>query len=79
VVFGDITGDEKVSAYDASLAGKVAVGKVQDIIAKKESPFPEAEIIRRADVSGTNGVSSYDASLIVQYAVGLITKFPVEN
>ena len=69
VLYGDVSGDGNLSAYDASLAAQYAVGSIT----------LTAEQITRADVTGDGNVSAYDASLIAQKAVGLIDKFPVEG
>lgn len=64
-LLGDVTGDNSVSAYDASLAAQYAIGLI---------PL-DAEAVQRADVTGNNDVSAYDASLIAQFAIGLIQGF----
>jgi hypothetical protein len=68
ILYGDVSEDGKVSAYDAALVGQYAVSLI--------TLTPEQ--ITRADVSGDGKVSAYDAALIAQRAVGLISKFPVE-
>jgi len=68
VLYGDVSGDGNITAYDAALAAQTAVGLI--------TLTPEQVI--RADVSGDGKVSAYDAALIAQRAVGLIDKFPVE-
>jgi len=69
VMYGDVDGDDEISAYDAALTAQAAVGLIT----------LTAEQTRAADVSGEGEVSAYDAALIAQRAVGLITKFPVEG
>jgi hypothetical protein len=69
ILYGDVSGDGNVSAYDASLAGQAAVGFITLSEDQK----------KKADVTGDSNVSAYDASLIAQKAVGLINKFPVEG
>ena len=69
ILYGDISGDGTISAYDASLAAQYTVGLVT---------LAEAQI-QAADVTGDGGVSAYDASLIAQRAIGLIDIFPVEG
>jgi hypothetical protein len=69
LMYGDVSGDGSISAYDASLAVRYAVGLI--------SLTPQQ--ITAADVSGNGGVSAYDVSLIAQYVVGLIDRFPVEQ
>jgi len=68
-LYGDISGNGNVSAYDASLAAQYAVGLIE----------LTPEQITAADGSGNGTVSAYDASLVAQYAVGLIDRFPVEG
>jgi hypothetical protein len=68
ILYGDVSGDGGLSAYDASLAAQYAAGLIT----------LTAEQISKADVTGDGSVSAYDASLIAQKAVGLISKFPVE-
>ena len=69
VLYGDVSGNGGISAYDAALAAQYAVGLIS----------LTAEQITAADVSGNGEVSGYDAALIAQYVVGLIDKFPVEQ
>jgi len=69
LMYGDISGDVSISAYDASLAALYAVGLI--------SLTPQQ--ITAADVSGNGEVSAYDVSLIALYVVGLIDRFPVEQ
>jgi len=68
ILFGDVSGEGEVSAYDAALTAQAAVGLIT----------LTAEQAQAADVSGEGEVSAYDAALIAQRAVGLISKFPVE-
>jgi hypothetical protein len=68
VLYGDVSGDSEISAYDAALTARLAVG-LDELTPDK---------LQKADVSGDGEVSAYDAALIAQRAVGLITKFPVE-
>ncbi len=63
---GDVSGDGKVSAYDAALAAQFAVELI--------TLSPDQQ--DRAEVSGDGRVSSYDAALIARYSVGLISEFP---
>jgi hypothetical protein len=69
VTYGDVSGDSEISAYDAALTARLAVG-LDELTPEK---------LRLADVNGDAEVSAYDAALIAQYAVGLISKFPVEG
>ena len=66
---GDVTGNDQITAYDASWILRYAVGQVAltggDSVA--------------ADVSGDVGVTPYDASLVLEYVVGRRTTFPVEE
>ena len=64
--FGDISGDDNITAYDASLALQYVVGLIE--------LSPEQQYA--ADVTGDGKVSALDAALILQYSVGLITVFP---
>jgi|GEM_PF-2113349 len=68
ILYGDVSGDAEVSAYDAALTAQAAVGLIT----------LSAEQAQKADVNGDGEVSAYDAALIAQRAVGLIDKFPVE-
>jgi hypothetical protein len=67
--YGDVSGDSALSAYDAALCARIAVGL---------DAYPTGDNLTKADVSGGGGVTAYDAALIAQRAVGLISKFPVE-
>jgi hypothetical protein len=70
IIYGDVSGDSALSAYDAALAARIAVGL--DV-------YPTGDNLIKADVSGDKQVTAYDAALIAQKAVGLIVKFPVES
>lgn len=69
LMYGDVSGDGGISAYDAALTAQAAVGLI--------TLTPEQT--KAADVSGDEEISAYDAALIAQRAVGLIDKFPVEG
>lgn len=69
VMYGDVSGDGEITAYDAALTAQASVG----IITLTE------EQTEKADVSGEGEITAYDAALIAQYSVGIITKFPVEG
>jgi hypothetical protein len=69
ILYGDVSGDSALSAYDAALCARIAVGL---------DAYPTGDNLIKADVSGGGGVTAYDAALIAQRAVGLISKFPVE-
>jgi len=66
---GDVSGDGKITAYDAALTARLAVG-LDALTADK---------LKLSEVSGDDKVTAYDAALIAQKAVGLIDKFPVEG
>ena len=69
VIYGDVSGNGSITAYDAALAAQYAVALIT----------LSDEQITKADVSGNGSVSAYDATLIAQRAVGLISKFPIEG
>ncbi|MCX7001588.1 MAG: dockerin type I repeat-containing protein [Candidatus Sumerlaeota bacterium] len=69
LIYGDVSQEGTITAYDAALAAQSAVGSV-DLTPTQ---------LTAADVSGDNQVTAFDAALIAQYAVGLINKFPVED
>jgi hypothetical protein len=69
IIYGDISGDSALSAYDAALCARIAVGL---------DAYPTGDNLTKTDVSGDGFVTAYDAALIAQKAVGLIVKFPVE-
>lgn len=66
---GDVSGNGKVSAYDAALVLRHVVG-LEELTQDQ---------IQRADVSGNGAITAYDAALILRYTVGLINKFPIES
>jgi hypothetical protein len=70
VFYGDLSGEGDITAYDAALAARIAVGL---------DAYPTGDNLTKADVSGDKQVTAYDAALIAQKAVGLIVKFPVES
>jgi len=69
LLYGDVSGDSEITAYDAALTAQASVG----IITLTPGQ------ITKADVSGDGEVSAYDAALIAQYSVGIIDHFPVEE
>ncbi|MBF0532953.1 MAG: putative Ig domain-containing protein [Candidatus Omnitrophica bacterium] len=69
VLYGDVNGDGKVTAFDALLAAQYAVGIITLTTDK----------VMKADVSADGQVSAFDAVLIAKKAIGLIDKFPVET
>ena len=66
ILYGDVSGDGSISAYDASIALLYSTGMVS-----LEKPATDA-----ADVTGNGDVSALDASLILQYVARVITCFP---
>ncbi len=68
-IYGDVSENGEVHAYDASLIFQYLLGQIE--------LTPTQWIV--AEVSGNDTVEAYDASLILQYVVGLITEFPVES
>jgi hypothetical protein len=70
IIFGDLSGDSALTAYDAALAARIAVGL---------DAYPAGDKLTIADVSGDKQVTAYDAALIAQRVVGLIDRFPVEE
>ncbi|MCM8797016.1 MAG: InlB B-repeat-containing protein [Candidatus Omnitrophica bacterium] len=70
VLYGDVSGDGKVSAYDVALTVLTALG-----VNMGGFNLPQ-DYQARADVDGVAGVTLADAALIAQRAVGLITGFP---
>ena len=69
VRFGDASHNNRVTAFDASLVLRHAVGSL--FLAGRDSIA--------ADVTGKGGISSLDAAYILRFVVGLIDRFPVEE
>jgi hypothetical protein len=69
VLFGDVSGDGRVTPYDAVFVLRHIVGL--------ETLSQEA--LEAADVSGDGRITAYDGALILRRVVGLIEKFPVEK
>jgi len=67
-MWGDVNGDEAVTATDARLTLQYAVGKIPE----------DALNLAVADVDGNQKVNTTDARLILQRAVKKLDKFPVE-
>lgn len=67
-VLGSPSGDSLVTAGDAALARRIAVGLARPNFADSLA----------ADVSGNGAINAGDASLIEQYVVGLIEEFPTK-
>jgi len=68
-IWGDVSQNGKVSAYDASLVLQHVVGLI--------TLLPEQQQV--ADVTGNGTITALDAALILQYTVGLITEFPAQG
>ena len=62
LLFGDVSGDGNITAYDAS--------KILRYVVRRENLTEEQ--LAAADVSGNGEVSPYDAARILQFVVGLI-------
>jgi hypothetical protein len=65
-IAGDVSGDGRITAFDASLVLQYVVGLIELSDEQKNN----------ADVTDDDTVTALDAALILQYTVGLITKFP---
>ncbi|MBP6672197.1 MAG: T9SS type A sorting domain-containing protein, partial [Bacteroidetes bacterium] len=65
-IYGDVSGNGTISAYDGSLV------LIQSVGGMVFTPLQE----KVADVSAAPGISAMDASYILQRAVGLISAFP---
>lgn len=65
-IYGDVSGNGGITAYDAALVLQNSVTLL---------PFTPLQE-RIGDVSGNGSISSLDASYLLQYAVGLISTFP---
>jgi len=75
-LYGDVTANDEVTAYDAALTLQYSVGL--DPLPTID-PLPwEAWRIKVADVDASNDITAIDASLILQYSVGLISQFPCQ-
>ena len=70
-LYGDVSGDGNITAYDASLILRVVVGLLQ--LGDPDYPYLTLD---RADVTGNGVVSALDAASVLQHSVGLITDFP---
>ncbi len=69
VMYGDVNGNQAVTAEDALLALQIATNKIKANDVQ----------LKAADVDLTSGVSANDALLILQYATKKISLFPVES
>ena len=72
-LLGDVSGDLRVTAFDAALILRYVVGDIQ----LPDLSYP-AFTKESADVSRDGTISAFDAALILQYVVGLIDHFPKE-
>ncbi len=74
IMYGDISGNNEVTAYDAA-------GIIQYVLGLIQIPNPNYPnfSMQVADVSGDKTITSYDAALIFLYSIGLLYKFPVET
>ncbi len=69
VLYGDVDGNEAVSAADALMILKSVVGKVTLTDAQKVA----------GDLDGNGNVNAADALLVLKKVVGKVDKFPVEE
>ncbi|MBN1871240.1 MAG: metallophosphoesterase [Candidatus Omnitrophica bacterium] len=67
--YGDVSGNGRITAYDASMVGRHAA----------ELITLDSAALEIADVNGDGIISAADAALIARKAAGLIDKFPVED
>jgi hypothetical protein len=75
ILYGDISGNGEVSAYDAALALQYSIGL--DPLPTID-PLPwETWRLTVANVDGQSGVTANDATEILKYTVGAITRFTV--
>jgi hypothetical protein len=70
-LYGDVSGNGEITAFDASIILRVVVG----ILHLNDPSYPNLTL-EIADVTGDGTVSALDAALVLQYTVGLITDFP---
>ena len=73
-LFGDVTGNGSVGAYDASLILQERVGHI--VLPDPNWPNLMVEV---GDVTGDGTLSALDASYILQYVVRKIRVFPVQT
>jgi len=64
-ILGDVSGDGKVTAYDAALVLRHVVGLIELSDAQRKA----------ADVTKNDRITAFDAARILAYAVGKIDKF----
>lgn len=68
-LWGDVSGNGKITAYDASLILRYLAGKIsQDDLN-----------LDLADVTGDGEVTTLDVAYILMFIIGRITEFPVRN
>ena len=70
LIYGDVSWNCSVTAFDASLVLGYVVGSIRDL--------SKGQLLA-ADVTGNKIVSALDAARILQYTVGIITTFSAEN
>jgi hypothetical protein len=71
--YGDVTGDGRVTVFDARDILSYVVGMITLPDAVNHPYFTKAV----ADVTGNATISSYDAALVFQYSLGMLPDFPV--
>ena len=69
LIYGDVSGDGKVTAADASLVMRHVVGELT----------LNSDQQTRGDLTNDGTLSSMDAALILQRVMGLILEFPIES
>ena len=69
ILYGDVSENSSISAYDASLAAQYVVGLIS----------LSSDQITKADVTGNGSVSATDASWIARKAVDVNVNFPAEE
>jgi hypothetical protein len=67
--YGDVSGDGKITAYDAVLVLQYVLGLIELSDDQQKA----------ARVTDDDNITILDAALILQYITGLITHFPVET
>ena len=71
-LWGDVNGDEAVTAQDASLVLQHVAGKIA-LDGEATVPGGSPQGHHEADVNGDGSITAQDASLILQYVAGKIT------
>ena len=69
IVYGDVNGDGKINAMDATITARHAVGSIT----------LSDDALVSADVNGDGKINAFDATFIARYAIGTIEKFPIES